>query len=68
MKWKVTAQSLARLLDEELERDSWGDVEPFLLKMVANGIDADDDNAEDARALEEVLERIVARLLQGGTR
>ncbi len=59
---KLTAQRLAQVMHEELERHFWGDIEPHLFKMVAEGIDADDDSANDARDLEELLVRVVTRL------
>ena len=34
-------QRLAKLLSEELERDSWGVVDPFWLKLVAENKDKD---------------------------
>ena len=55
----ITAQRLAQLLHEEFDLDNWGDIDPFLFKLVAEGDFAEDD---DARALEEVLVRVVIRL------
>lgn len=59
---RVTTRKLAKLLSEELERDYWGDIDPFLFKMVAQGIDTEDDNAEDAKALKHVLDRVVEKI------
>lgn len=52
---EADVRAFARLFHEALERDSWGDIDPFLLKMIAEGIDEEDDNAKDAKALRKVL-------------
>lgn len=60
---KDDVQKLAAILFEEFERDAWGDVDPHLFGMVADGLeDSDDDAAEDAAELKKVLKRVVKRL------
>lgn len=67
----VELRRLAALLYEEFERDQWGDVDPYLFAMVADGridgVDADgepldEDLADGARGVHEVLARVCARL------
>jgi hypothetical protein len=61
---KITAKRLALLLAEELERDSWGDIDPYLFREVAED-DPDrpaTTDPDDAKALAEVLERVTTRL------
>ena len=57
---------LAQILHEEFKRDNWGDIDPWLFKMVSGTLEVDDtvddDNAEDAEALREVLERVAKRI------
>jgi hypothetical protein len=56
-------KKLAAILFEEFERDAWGDIDPFLFGMIADGLeDSDDDNAEEAQELKKVLKRAVKRL------
>lgn len=59
----ITVQHLAQLLDEECERDSWGTIDPWLFKTVAQDgvpIDAADDDAADG--MRKLLGRVVERL------
>lgn len=70
---KLTTRGLAALLYEELDRDKWGDVDPFWIAMVADGKheetgeDAeDDDHHEQAVALGKVFDRVAARLKEEG--
>lgn len=64
----ITAEDLARMLHEEFERDSWGNVDPYLFEAVAGSV-ADPtlldpqecDHAEGTIALREMLRRVVAR-------
>jgi hypothetical protein len=59
----LTTERLATLLFEELDRDDWGDVDPYWIKMVAEGdYDEDDDHHDQAEALGKVLDRVVTRL------
>lgn len=59
----MTTEELARVLYEELERDQWGDIDPYWLKMIATGADSEDeDDASDVASLRAVLDRVVARL------
>lgn len=59
----LTTERLAMLLHEELDRDGWGAVDPYWIKMVAEGgYIADDDHHDQAEALGKVLDRVVARL------
>ena len=61
--WQLTTERLATLLYEELERDGWGDVDPYWIQMVAEGnYTEDDDHHDQAEALGKVLDRVVARL------
>jgi hypothetical protein len=58
----MKATELARILSEELERDQWGSIDPYLFEELASGEpDPDSDNYEEVIALREVLERVVAR-------
>lgn len=62
---KISAEQLAFLLYEELDRDQWGDVDPYLFKHIVLRRDLDpepDDNDADAAALRQVLTRVVDRL------
>jgi len=64
----LTAKKLARILYEEFERDTWGDIDPQLFELVVNGIpddpddDIDEDLEQDVERLEEVLVRVIQRL------
>lgn len=58
----MKAEQLAQILADEFARDSWGYIDPYLFKMVSKGIDPDDDSAENAEALKEVLDRVVKRI------
>jgi hypothetical protein len=60
----LTAEKLAKILDEEFEQDNWGDIDPYLFKEVVKPV-KDSDHADDAEALREVLERVVKRLNDG---
>ena len=55
-------KQLAKILYEEFDKDDWGDIDPYCFDVVANGIDSDDDNAEEHIAVENVLKRVVKRL------
>jgi hypothetical protein len=60
---QLTTERLATLLHEELDRESWGDVDPYWIQMVAEGNHTEDDHHhEQAEALAKVLDRVVARL------
>jgi len=60
---QLTTERLAEILHEELDRDDWGDVDPFWIRMVSEGNHTEDDeHHEDAEALANVLDRVVARL------
>lgn len=60
----LTVEKLATLLFESFEEDSWGDVDPYLFKEVAEPVE-DSDHQRDADGLREVLQRVVDRLNQG---
>ncbi|RJR10691.1 hypothetical protein C4588_02755 [Candidatus Parcubacteria bacterium] len=67
----LTAKELAWALYQELDRDNWGDVDPYWFKLAAempsnpNGrSDEFDEGQEEARALLAVLEQVAARLNQ----
>ena len=58
----MTTTELARILSEELERDGWGDLDPYLFEELASGPpDPESDNYEEVVALRAVLDRVVAR-------
>jgi hypothetical protein len=59
----ITTKQLARILHEEFDRDGWGDIDPYLFKVVGAGKDdEDDDDFNNAEDLREVLERATARI------
>lgn len=61
--WQLTTERLATLLVEELDRDGWGSIDPWWIKMVAEGDHTeDDDHHEQAEALAKVLDRVVKRI------
>ena len=56
-------QKLASIFYEELDRDDWGYVDPYTFAVIATWPDAAPlDPDPDIRGLNEVLERVVARL------
>ena len=55
----LEVKKLARIMHEEFERDGWGDIDPFLFKLV---VDCEDDEDDDVMGLRSVLERVVKRL------
>lgn len=55
---RISAQTLAKLLYEEFERNDWGDIDPWLFKYVAED---KLNEAADARALCDVLRRVLER-------
>lgn len=63
----IGARELAKLLAEELERDQWGDIDPYLFRMIADG-HAPTSGHDDVQgaALARVLERVAARLAGRG--
>jgi hypothetical protein len=70
-KERTAVQKFAAILFEEFEKDDWGDIDPTLFGLVADGkereegIDDDENDPEaqeEAFALRGVLERAVARL------
>lgn len=61
--WQLTSERLATLLHEELESENWGDLDPYWIRMVAEGsYTEDDDHHAQAEALGKVFDRMVARL------
>lgn len=61
----MTKEDLARILHEEFERDSWGDLSPELFRHVSEETDPDDlddDDQRDVEAIAELLERVVERI------
>lgn len=58
----MNAKRLAQILDEEFQRDSWGDLDPWLFKIVAGSQDAEEEEEENANALREVMERVASRI------
>lgn len=57
-------QILAKLLSQELERDNWGTIDPFWIKLAADSSIEHDDDSEDirnAQAFLEVLGRVINR-------
>lgn len=68
---RTSTQRLAAILFEELEKDGWGDIDPTLFGLVADGYphgedcdedDRDEDLETDAQGLEVILERVVKRI------
>ena len=68
---KIDVKKLAGILFEEFERDGWGDIDPILFGIVADGNthgedrdeeDRDEDQEEDAQGMEKVLGRVIGRL------
>ena len=60
----MTAKQLAILLYEELERNSWGDIDPYWIQCIAQGVDMTDDCYESAVIdLREVLTRVADRIV-----
>jgi len=57
----ITAQLLAFLLVEELDRDDWSDIDLEWLEQVARG-QCNDPAFGQAGALAQVLDRVAARL------
>ena len=51
---EITARELGKLLFQELERDQWGDIDPWWFKP--------DYDVGESKDLYEVLERVVKRL------
>lgn len=58
-KFNRQTRALAKVLHEELERDGWGDIEPWCIRCVAEG---DFVFHEDALDLSMVFRRVVQRL------
>ena len=58
----------AKVLYEELDRDSWGDIDSYWIKGLDDFPDPNDpdDNDENVEALREVFQRIFLRLKQDG--
>lgn len=68
----INARQLATLIWNELERDCWGDIEPFLIETVADGAVEElkregDDNATGAEDMQELLERVAAKINENMT-
>lgn len=69
MKQPDCVKKLAAILFEELEKDAWVGIDPVWIGMIADGLDepedpddCDPEAVETARALKEVLKRVVKRL------
>lgn len=61
----MTAKKLAALLHEELDSEAWGDLDPELFLIIAtegDGYSPDDPTLMEAKSLEAVLDRCLARL------
>ena len=61
----MTAARLAKILDEEFGRDSWGYIDPYLFRHIHQPPGEPDDNDEAAAALRSVLERVAKRIEEG---
>lgn len=64
-----TPEELARILQEEFDRDSWGDIDPYLFKIVADGTagknedgEQDEESLRDETGMKEVLARAARRI------
>lgn len=64
---KLTARDIAWALSQCLEADSWGDVDPWWIKRVAEAPleDPEDDHYEQVEALRKVFERAAEMLNRG---
>ena len=62
----LTVQQLAQFIHEELEKDAWGDIDPFLFEVLgtSKASPEDEEFSRDVQGMKEVLERVVARLNQ----
>lgn len=59
----LTTERLATLLHEELAAEGWGMIDPYWIRMVADGAHLEGDaDHEEAESLAKVLDRVVARL------
>lgn len=64
----ITARELAALLSMELERDNWGDIDPYWIERVGavSLEDIESDHYNDVEALRKVFERVAERVNQLG--
>lgn len=53
----LTTERLAAILSEELEADDWGDIDPFIFKLIAAR-----EGGQYVPDMREVLDRVVRRL------
>lgn len=64
---------LAKILDEEFEKDNWGDIDPWLFKVLGKNVeeeeeededeeDEEDEKDEEVENLRQVLNRVVKRI------
>lgn len=56
----MEAKTLAKIIYEELERDHWGDIDPYWFANIAEYDQSELD--PDSLSLLEVLERVVTKL------
>ena len=65
----VTGEKLAGMISEELEKDGWGDIEPYWFKVAAGMVEReeneDPENLENGAALRQALDRVANRLNGG---
>lgn len=52
---------LAKILNEEFEKDNWGDIDPYLFHLLSSG-NEDEEDLIEVNALENVLNRVVKRI------
>jgi len=60
-------KALAAAIYKELEKDGWGEIDPYWFKMIAEGdlenIEDDDDEAYYAKELGQILDRAFTKFL-----
>lgn len=59
---RPTPKQLAAAFHVELDKDGWGDIDPWLFREIVE--DKEDDWDEDAKSLFDVLTRVIARLMK----
>lgn len=60
----LTVEKLAKILEDEFERDEWGDIDPHLLWAVQQPRVADEESDDDVEGMRRALERVI-KVLKG---
>ncbi len=55
---KLTGKALRKIISEELEKDHWGDIDPYWFQ----DMDSDEDSFEDADDLHKLIDVVVERV------